>query len=211
MVDWSSARNHFHSRSHPRRCKVDIPAPPFSPCLSRGIHRDRSIPRDAPDQDRAGCTSTREIPRGVHTTDSEVGSREVRVSSFQNFQFHDTLNSDKTLQGLAKHMHSQLLPSDIDEEDEDSEGSHVGDQLPLCCLEFAINHVAVRVNYGAENIPNQTKVPAHLCVWRWEVDERNFHWLPKAVRDKLKNRLHERRQVFPFSPRRDTGTECIIR
>lgn len=115
------------------------------------------------------------------------------------------LNSDKTLQALAKHVHSQLLPSDIGEdEDEDSEGGCVSDQLPLCCVESAITHVAIRVNYGAESMPNQAKVPANLRIWRWEVDEKNFHWLPKSVRDKLKNRLHERRQVrtsFPGATR----------
>lgn len=95
-------------------------------------------------------------------------------------------------------MHSQLLPSDIDEEDEDTGGSYASDQLPLCCVESAITHVATRVNYGAESMPNQTKVPAHLCVWRWEVDEQNFHWLPKTARDKLRNRLYERRQVRIF-------------
>ena len=53
----------------------------------------------------------------------------------------------------------------------------------------------MRVNYGAESVPNQAKVPAHLSIWRWEVDEQNFHWLPRTVRDKLKNRLYERRRV----------------
>lgn len=107
-------------------------------------------------------------------------------------------NSDKTLQALAKHVHSQLLPSDIDEDDEDSEGRRINEQLPLCSVESAIAYVAIRVNYGAESMPNQVKVPAHLCIWRWEVDEQNFHWLPKAARDKLKNRLHERRKVCAF-------------
>lgn len=65
-------------------------------------------------------------------------------------------------------------------------------------MESAITHVAIRINYGAENMPNQAKVPAHLCIWRWEVDEQNFHWLPKTVRDKLRNRLYERRQVCLF-------------
>ena len=107
-------------------------------------------------------------------------------------------NSDKTLQSLAKHVHSQLLPSDIDEDDEGSEGHHVSEQLPPCSVESAITHVAIRINYGAESMPNQAKVPAHLCIWRWEVDEQNFHWLPKTARDKLKNRLYERRRVRIF-------------
>lgn len=88
----------------------------------------------------------------------------------------------------------------MDDEDEGGEGSHVGDQLPLSCVESAITHAAIRVNYGAESMPNQAKVPAHLCIWRWEVDEQNTHWLPKAARDKLKNRLHERRQVRIIFP-----------
>lgn len=115
-------------------------------------------------------------------------------------------NSDKTLQALAKHVHSQLMPSDIDDEDEDNEGTGVSDQLTLCCVESAITHVAIRVNYGAESMPNQAKVPAHHCIWRWEVDEKNFHWLPKTTRDKLKNRLHERRQVHTSFP----GVACVM-
>ena len=95
-------------------------------------------------------------------------------------------------------MHSQLLPSDIEEDDEDSESRHVSEQLPACSVESAVTHVAVRINYGAESMPNQARVPAHLCIWRWEVDEQNFHWLPKTARDKLKNRLYERRQVCIF-------------
>ena len=116
------------------------------------------------------------------------------------------MNSDKTLQALAKHVHSQLLPSDIDDEEEDNEGRRVSDQLPLCCVESAITHVAIRINYGAESMPNQAKVPAHLCIWRWEVDEQNFHWLPKTARDRLKNRLHERRQVRTSFP----GVTCAL-
>lgn len=103
-------------------------------------------------------------------------------------------------------MHSQLLPSDIDDEGEDSEDGRVSDQFPLCFVESAIIHVATRVNYGAESMPNQAKVPAHLCIWRWEVDEQNFHWLPKAARDKLRNRLHERRQVHTSPP----GVICVL-
>ena len=101
-------------------------------------------------------------------------------------------NSDKTLQALAKYVHSQLLPSDIDDDGEDS---HVSEQLPPHSVESAIIHVAIRVNYGVETMPNQAKVPSHLCIWRWEVDEQNFHWLPKTSRDKLRNRLCERRKV----------------
>ena len=105
-------------------------------------------------------------------------------------------DSDKTLQALAKHVHSQLVPSDID--DEDSEDRYVSQQFPPCSVESAITNVAIRINYGAESMPNQAKVPAHLCIWRWEVDEQNFHWLPRAAREKLRNRLYERRQVRTF-------------
>jgi len=117
-------------------------------------------------------------------------------------------NSDKTLQALAKHVHSQLLPSDIDEDDEDSEGHRVSEQLPSCCVESAITRVAIRVNYGAESVPNQAKVSAHLCIWRWEVNERNFHWLPKASRDKLRNRLYERHKVCTFNFLARYQSEC---
>jgi len=107
-------------------------------------------------------------------------------------------NSDKTLQALVRHVHSQLLPSDIDEDDEGGEGPHVSEQLPSHSVESSVTYVAIRVNYGAESMPNQAKVPAHLCIWRWEVCEQNFHWLPKTSRDKLRNRLYERRKVRTF-------------
>jgi len=95
-------------------------------------------------------------------------------------------------------VHSQLLPSDIDEDDEGGEGPHISEQLSPHSVEYSVTRVAIRVNYGAESMPNQAKVPAHLCIWRWEVGEQNFHWLPKTSRDKLRNRLHERRKVRTF-------------
>lgn len=130
------------------------------------------------------------IAKLVHERSASIHSN---VSSFMM-----CVTSDKTLQVLAKHVHSQLLPSDIDEDDEDSEGRHISEQLSQCSVESAIAHVAVRINHGVESMPNQAKVPAHLCIWRWEVDERNFHWLPKTTRDKLRNRLLERRKVRIF-------------
>ena len=175
--------------------------------LSHDTLRDRSISRDARDPGNTERTPARNYPGGVQTTDSEVGPREVCVNPLQPFQSHDVWSSDKTLQALTRHVHSQLLPSDIDEEDEDSEAHHVSEQLPPCSVESAITHVAIRVNYGADSMPNQAKVPAHLCIWRWEVDEQNFHWLPKATRDKLKNRLCERRQVCTF---RFSGATSIL-
>lgn len=44
-----------------------------------GIRRDRPIPRDASDPDNTECTAARNFPRGVHTADSEAGTREVRI------------------------------------------------------------------------------------------------------------------------------------
>ena len=119
----------------------------------------------------------------------------MRVNPLRSFKSYNAWNSDKTLQALAKHVHSQLLPCDIDEDDKDSEGHHASESFPPRSLESAITHVATRVNYGAKSMPNQAKVPAHLCIWRWEVDEKDFHWLPKTAHDRLRNRLHERRQV----------------
>lgn len=51
-----------------------------------------------------------------------------------------------------------------------------------------------RNNYGLD-AANGAKVPAALCVWRWEVKEEHRDWLPKNGRDKAELRMAERVQV----------------
>lgn len=52
-----------------------------------------------------------------------------------------------------------------------------------------------RNNYGLDAPPGGGKVPAALCVWRWEVKEEHHEWLPKASREKADARSAERVQV----------------
>lgn len=80
------------------------------------------------------------------------------------------------------------------EDDEDSRLASAKSILPLQVVEQAIKSVLSRNNYGLE-APNGSKVPAAVCVWRWEVKENHRDWLPKSVRKKAGVRLSERVQV----------------
>jgi len=51
-----------------------------------------------------------------------------------------------------------------------------------------------RNNYGLD-CNDGGKVPAALCVWRWEVKEQFRDWLPKNGREKAESRQAERIQV----------------
>ena len=66
--------------------------------------------------------------------------------------------------------------------------------LPLNTVEAAIKSVVQRNNYGLDSIGG-IKVPAALCVWRWEVKEQHRDWLPKNVREKAEVRAAERVRV----------------
>jgi len=103
--------------------------------------------------------------------------------------------SDKTLQALSKYIHHELLPVHLDDEEENANSSatHL---LPLHVLEVAIKNVATRTNYGLESHTSGIKVPAQMCIWRWEVDADQHGWFPKSLNDKIEARLTERRQVI---------------
>ena len=105
--------------------------------------------------------------------------------------------SDRTLQGLAKHIKDALRPELVEEMEIDSQTTTTpqDDYLPLHVVEEAISTVAERVNYGVDL---DEKVPANLCVWRWELKDGNLSWLPKVVRDKAYIRMEERRRVSLF-------------
>ena len=108
------------------------------------------------------------------------------------------LFSDKTAAVLAKHIRSELLPAQDEDDDDINCGSaNVSASLPLPVLEAAIKSVLSRNNYGLDAPPGG-KLPATLCVWRWEVKEEHRGWLPKGVRDKADGRLAERIQVGSF-------------
>lgn len=94
---------------------------------------------------------------------------------------------------LAKHIHHELLPT----LDEDDEGFFsVASALPLSTVEEEIKSIVTRNNYGVE-VPSGAKLPAALCVWRWEVRPQHMDWLPKNSREKVEARLAERIQVRP--------------
>ncbi|EIN03604.1 hypothetical protein PUNSTDRAFT_123204 [Punctularia strigosozonata HHB-11173 SS5] len=101
--------------------------------------------------------------------------------------------SDKAISALTKSIHQILLPP----HEEDEEGPSVKPRVPISAyaVEKAINSVATRVNYGLDPPGDGTKVPAVLCVWRWEVNEDKRDWLPKAAREKADARLAERVQA----------------
>jgi chromatin assembly factor 1 subunit A len=100
--------------------------------------------------------------------------------------------SDKTLAALSKSIQTELVPTTDDNDAIDI--SLNKSILPLKAIEACIKSVAVRKNYGLDS--NGTgKVPASLCVWRWEVNHEYHKWLPKNVQDKVEARLAERAQV----------------
>lgn len=86
--------------------------------------------------------------------------------------------------------------------------------LPLSTIEAAIKSVLNRNNYGLDAPSSGGKVPAALCVWRWEVKEGYHDWLPKVSKEKADGRLAERVQVglqdFTFSHLREIS-HCIFR
>ena len=102
-------------------------------------------------------------------------------------------SSDKSLTALAKYIHHELLPAQ--DEDEDALVSAASVAFPLLVVETAIKSVVNRTNYGLDAISGGSKLPASLSVWRWEVKEEYWDWLPKAAKEKAESRLAERLQV----------------
>lgn len=103
--------------------------------------------------------------------------------------------SDKTLIMLAKHIRLELLPTQDEDDDFINSGTDVTASLPLSLIEVAIKSVLSRNNYGLDALPGGGKLPAALCIWRWEVKEEYHDWLPKASRERADARLAERVQV----------------
>lgn len=95
--------------------------------------------------------------------------------------------SDKAITTLAKSIQSLLLPPTLESSSQASEADILG-PLPFTVVEHAIKTVADRVNYGIN--ADSEKPPAALCVWRWEV--KNKDWLPKSMSDRVCQRFHER-------------------
>jgi chromatin assembly factor 1 subunit A len=107
------------------------------------------------------------------------------------------VSSEKSLTVLAKHVHHELLPAQDECDEDDTVSPSL--VLPVHLVEAAIKLTLTRVNYGLDNygldIPLGLKVPASLCIWRWEVKDEYRHWLPKAAKDKIEARLADRLQV----------------
>jgi len=95
--------------------------------------------------------------------------------------------SDKTIATLSKHIQHELAPDD---------GEDINcpvSILPLSAIEDVVKILATRVNYGIDS--PLTKIPAALCVWRWELKQEYLGFLPKVSRDKVEARLADRVQV----------------
>src|SRR5712691_12852842 len=95
--------------------------------------------------------------------------------------------SDRTITALAKYIQQELTPDD--EEDIDNSASI----LSLNAIEDIVKRLATRVNYGIET--SLAKTPAALCVWRWELKQEYFSFLPRVSREKVDARLADRIQV----------------
>ena len=98
--------------------------------------------------------------------------------------------SDKSLAVLAKHIAKELTPAQEDEDDAFANSP----AIPAQVIEAAIKSTLERNNYGLEG-PGDTKLPATVCAWRWEVKEQYKDWLPKAVRERAESRKVERKQA----------------
>ncbi|KAF8810148.1 hypothetical protein BYT27DRAFT_7240947 [Phlegmacium glaucopus] len=101
--------------------------------------------------------------------------------------------SDKSLPQLSKHIHHELLPT-LDEDDNKDTSSLTHAALPLALVENAIKAVLMRNNYGLD-APSNIKIPAAVCVWRWEVKSEHLDWLPKNSREKAEARQTDRIQA----------------
>ncbi|CAA7265402.1 unnamed protein product [Cyclocybe aegerita] len=129
--------------------------------------------------------------------EGRIGNKESPLTSFP--EEHRPLiaklahESDKTLSALTKHIHQELLPT-IDDEDDESLASAISGALPMNVVENAIKNILIRNNYGLD-VPLGVKLPAAVCVWRWEVRSENWAWLPKNSREKVEARLAERIQA----------------
>lgn len=104
-----------------------------------------------------------------------------------------TVLSDKTLPQLSKHIHQELLPA-LDEDDDNVDTSSTHAALPLTVVENAIKTILIRNNYGLD-APLGVKIPAAVCVWRWEVRSEHLDWLPRNSREKAESRLTDRIRV----------------
>ena len=100
--------------------------------------------------------------------------------------------SDKGAVSLARQIRSILLPGPG--EIEEAHRLSLESYLPLTAVEHAIKLLMNRVNYGLDG-PLGQKLPAAVCVWRWEVQDSCRDWLPKSARESADARLAERIQV----------------
>lgn len=89
-----------------------------------------------------------------------------------------------------------MIPAqDEDDDANDGASADVSASLPQSTVESAVKSVLERNNYGIDAPSGVGKLPAGLCIWRWEVKEEYRDWLPKAAREKADSRLAERVEV----------------
>ncbi|KAI3610383.1 chromatin assembly factor subunit [Moniliophthora roreri] len=98
--------------------------------------------------------------------------------------------SDKTLPALARHINSQLLPSE-DDDDDAVNAAAASQLLSTTVIEQTIQATMDRKNYGLES-DLTNKLPTSVCVWRWEAKEPYKDCLPKNAQEKVASRLAER-------------------
>ncbi|EIW84959.1 hypothetical protein CONPUDRAFT_149822 [Coniophora puteana RWD-64-598 SS2] len=96
--------------------------------------------------------------------------------------------SDKTIAPLVKQIRSELLPA------EEGANGQSSAALPPSTVENAVKEILVRSNYGIDG-PLGQKLPATICVWRWEVRDEYKDWLPKSALEKAEARHAERVQA----------------
>ncbi|KZT44152.1 hypothetical protein SISSUDRAFT_1115956 [Sistotremastrum suecicum HHB10207 ss-3] len=95
--------------------------------------------------------------------------------------------SDKGITPLVKAIKHELA-AEITPSTDPSGSITTSDKLPISTLERAVLSVAVRTNYGVED--ENIKIPAALCVWRWEVKDKSM--LPATVVEAAELRRNER-------------------
>jgi len=122
---------------------------------------------------------------------------EFEVVAFNN-NWNFYVESDKTLPALTKSIRNELLPT-LDETNGEGDClSPAHSHLPIQTVETAIKLVVNRNNYGLDGT-GTGKLPAAVCVWRWEVKDEYRDWLPKNAQEKAEVRMAERAQVRCFA------------
>ena len=117
-------------------------------------------------------------------------------------------SSDKSLAELIKSLRSILVPTVSQASIDDEEAAKPVNVLPPAVLKKAVLEIADRVNYGIESPStidvelddddDEIKMPNGLCIWRWEVTDREdvlCTGFGQDLIDKIEKRFDERQKV----------------